>query len=164
VNVHSQSLEELESRYIEKATALEADYKKKSISLAKSYVKALEVKKVEYTKKGDLDKALEIRKKIERMKAIINKEDKTTKTPKQTTDMTNIVGKWYSTYKKTDTFFFNSDGTITLPNKKVAKYKIHTDGTFSLAWPGKGFVAHHTVSEDGKSLLYKGVVFAVRKD
>ena len=54
----------LEDSYVKKANILKADYEKKSLSLAKSYVRALKEMKYQRTQRGDIQDAKNIEAKI----------------------------------------------------------------------------------------------------
>lgn len=92
-DAYAQSLEDLENAYVKKANALKVDFDKKSVSLAKIYIKALEKKEKEIVKSGDLDKALKVRAKIKEMQAILKGESVAVVKPVANT-ADPIVGTW----------------------------------------------------------------------
>lgn len=73
-----------------------------------------------------------------------------------------IIGKWRSTSNKAISSVFKSDGTIVTGTITGGKWIKNKENDYSIAWPGQRFQAKHAISADGKSLTYKGNVFAKR--
>jgi hypothetical protein len=167
VCLYAQGLEDLENRYIAKADALKADYQQKSVSLAKSYVRALEVKEKEIVKSGDLDAALKVRSKIKEIKAVIDKDEavSTVKPDKVHKTEDPIIGKW--AWDKPDrSWTFYADNTALYVRvsdgfRKEGSWK-KVGNEYQLTYPSaRG--AHETLTLDDKGMLkVNGKYFAKR--